>query len=75
VPDRYIHVACELRGPNLIVARRCRVCGEMARTEFDSLPGRLPEPCRREHGNESVEVPVIVPSLPSPSSDQTKEDR
>lgn len=61
MPDLHVYAACEVRGPNLIFVRRCAVCGEMATTVEDRVMGRLPESCRTEHGNETVEVPAYVP--------------
>lgn len=62
----HTYAACEVRGPNLIIARRCRVCGALATTPaFDGrVMGALPSICRLEHGNETVEIPVEVPNAP-----------
>lgn len=58
--DVTTYAACEIRGPNLLIARRCIICGALATTAEDRVMGRLPEPCRTEHGNQTVEVPVVV---------------
>jgi hypothetical protein len=62
---RYVYAACEVRGPNLVIARRCKVCGALATVDPDDglhrVMGRLPETCRYEHGNETVSIPVEVP--------------
>lgn len=58
--------ACEVRGPNLLVARRCSVCGALSVNDPDDelhrVMGRLPEACRREHGNTTTEVSLVVPN-------------
>src|SRR5258708_3002764 len=54
----------EVRGPNLLVARRCDVCGAFAANDPDDdlhrVMGRLPETCRREHGNTTIEVLLVI---------------
>lgn len=58
-----VYTACEIKGPNLIAVRRCRVCGAMAEVDRALVQGRLPELCRREHGNISIEIHVVVPNM------------
>jgi hypothetical protein len=63
--DRIVYAACAVRGPNLLVARRCAVCGALATVVpgDDRVMGRLPELCRREHDNVSIEMAVVVGDL------------
>lgn len=66
MPKRALYAACKIKGPNLIVVRRCAQCGALAEAEVPPstrVMGCLPERCRVEHGNTSVSIHVEVPNL------------
>lgn len=69
-----LYVAAELRDDALVV-RRCVECGALAATNHggvvaDRAMGRLPEKCRREHGNTSREQVVPFSTKYEPEGDR-----